>query len=217
LALTRRKQAFETDVALNRRFELTVGPKQLSHSTFDPGEPTGNKPADFGDLKVGHGFSAGHIEASPRSCRAPRGIRTQWRSIVTDDPVTPETQAFLLDVADKMESAAANLESQNGVASHSAPAEKTNYMSAEFGRKILYTSSYMLSYGVCFPVFAVCRYIPKNNEFVHGLVDGSEAANKAVDQLRLSAKERRGQRQKTLDKSMESNIMQSGISALAPG
>jgi hypothetical protein len=51
---------------------------------------------------------------------------------------------------------------------------------ANFLSRLLYQSSYMLSFGVVFPVMLVVRVVPKNNAIVHGLVDGALAARDQV-------------------------------------
>ncbi|MES2791492.1 MAG: hypothetical protein V4719_17880 [Planctomycetota bacterium] len=100
-----------------------------------------------------------------------------------DSAPPPETQAFLSDVADEMEAAAAQLESANGSASKPCENGEKPSRNKAFGSKLLYTASYTLSYGVCFPVFLVARYVPKNNQFVEGLVDGGASAQRAADNL----------------------------------
>jgi hypothetical protein len=49
-----------------------------------------------------------------------------------------------------------------------------------FLSRMIYKSSYMLSYGVVFPVMLVVRVVPKNNAMVHGFVDGAVAARDTV-------------------------------------
>jgi len=49
-----------------------------------------------------------------------------------------------------------------------------------FVSRVIYTSSYAVSYGVVFPVMVVVRAIPKDNAMVHGLVDGAMAARDTV-------------------------------------
>ncbi len=49
-----------------------------------------------------------------------------------------------------------------------------------FLNRLLYRSSYMLSFGVVFPVMLVVRVVPKNNAIVHGLIDGALAARDQV-------------------------------------
>lgn len=100
-----------------------------------------------------------------------------------DSAAQPETQAFLSDVADEMEAAAAQLEQGGGYSGKSCQAGSAPARSSAFGSKLFYTASYTLSYGVCFPVFLLTRYVPKNNQFVEGLVDGGASAQRAVDNM----------------------------------
>jgi hypothetical protein len=46
--------------------------------------------------------------------------------------------------------------------------------------RFLYRSSYMLSFGVVYPVMLVVHVVPKNNAIVHGLMDGALAAREQV-------------------------------------
>jgi hypothetical protein len=124
-----------------------------------------------------------------------------------------ETQAFLSDVADQMDAQAAQLEA-NGDGHQAKPSRSFD---AQFASKIVYTASYSLSYGVCFPILMACRWIPKENQFVRGLVDGStaadEAADKALDrfhQWRL-AKGARAEEAET-----KKECVESGVEALVP-
>ena len=49
-----------------------------------------------------------------------------------------------------------------------------------FISRMVYTSSYVVAYGFVFPVMLVVRVIPKDNAFVHGIVDGAQAASGRV-------------------------------------
>lgn len=97
-----------------------------------------------------------------------------------DQNTSHDTQAFLTNVADQMDAKAAQME-----ASHSAPddseAAVRSAFDAQFGSKMVYTACYSLSYGICFPIMMACHWIPRNNEFVRGLSDGSAAASTAAD------------------------------------
>jgi hypothetical protein len=121
--------------------------------------------------------------------------------MIMEQATSSETQAFLSDVADEMEAVATKLETSNG-AVMTRPAGKTNrYLNARFGSKVLYTACYTLSYGVCFPVFVACRYLPKNNQFVEGLVDGGVSANQAADDLLARAEKWRLSRRQAAEES----------------
>jgi hypothetical protein len=50
-----------------------------------------------------------------------------------------------------------------------------------FMNRLLYRSSYLLSFGVVYPVMLVVHVVPKNNAIVHGLVDGALAARQQVE------------------------------------
>jgi len=52
-----------------------------------------------------------------------------------------------------------------------------------FLSRLTYTTSYAISYGVVFPALFVARAIPKENAFVHGLIDGAAAARDAVSAM----------------------------------
>lgn len=117
-------------------------------------------------------------------------------------------------IADQFEAKASELEAANGAAFSSTAAPTCRYLT--FGSKLAYTACYTLSYGVCFPVFLACRYVPKNNELVNGLVDGGKSANKAVDELMSRARDWRISRQESAVKSQqEEECVRVGAEALA--
>ena len=45
---------------------------------------------------------------------------------------------------------------------------------ADFLSRVVYNTSYTLSYGVVFPAVMIARTIPANNVVVHGFVDGAK-------------------------------------------
>ncbi len=126
---------------------------------------------------------------------------------------TPETNAFLSDVADKLESAASNLESGVGATTAAVGDWGNKYLNANFASKLAYTACYTLSYGVCFPIFVACHYIPKNNSLVEGLVDGGASANQSADQMLERIKANRLARKQT---SEFSEVVEDGVGALEP-
>ena len=134
-----------------------------------------------------------------------------------DQSPAQETQAFLSSVADEMESQAAKLESSNGAALNGKSSGKsTRGLDTQFASKMVYTACYTLSYGVCYPVFLACRYIPKNNELVNGLVDGGVSANRAVDEMMVRAAEWRLARREAADQAnQEAEVVDAGAEALA--
>ena len=128
-----------------------------------------------------------------------------------------ETNAFLADVADKLESAAANLQAGAGATSAAVGDWTSKYANANFASKLAYTACYTFSYGVCFPIFVACHYIPKNNSLVEGLVDGGASANSSVDQFMERARSGRVARHEQDEISREySEIVEDGAGALEP-
>ena len=128
-----------------------------------------------------------------------------------------ETNAFLADVADKLESAASNLEAGVGATSAAIGGWTSRYANANFASKLAYTACYTLSYGVCFPIFVACHYIPKNNSLVEGLVDGGASASSSVDQFLERAKSGRlAGDQNDLASEEISEIVEAGAGALEP-
>jgi hypothetical protein len=131
--------------------------------------------------------------------------------------VSPETTVFLSDVADTLESAASNMESNTGESGAGCQPRKSGNSNAGFASKMAYTTCYTLSYGLCFPIFLACHYIPKNNSFVEGLVEGGASANQSVDEMMEISKANRLARQQSRDKSTDfSEIIAEGTDALAP-
>jgi hypothetical protein len=51
---------------------------------------------------------------------------------------------------------------------------------SHFLSRVVYKTSYAVSFGVTFPVMMIVRIVPKDNVLVHGLVDGALAARDRV-------------------------------------
>lgn len=138
-----------------------------------------------------------------------------FRKTNMNNPTAPETNAFLSDVADKLESAASNLEAGMNSATAAMGSWSDKYMNANFASKLAYTACYSLSYGVCFPVFMACHYIPKNNSLVEGLVDGAASANASADKTLARFQTGRLQRRDPLTGEFE-EVVQDGVGCLEP-
>src|SRR4051794_32628509 len=50
-----------------------------------------------------------------------------------------------------------------------------------FLSRMVYTTTYTLSYGVVFPAAFVAQSIPRNNAAVRGLIEGAHAASRRAD------------------------------------
>ena len=100
------------------------------------------------------------------------------------ETVQTNDQTFLNNVADAIDAAANRLESEANGCLTTLKSNTDGAYSSKFPQKIVYSTCYTLSFGVCFPVFLLCRYVPKENSLVRGMIDGGTAANQqATDWL----------------------------------
>jgi hypothetical protein len=90
------------------------------------------------------------------------------------DPL--KTVANALDTAVKA--------AKDGAADAKATAGKMLPAAGRFLSRFVYTTSYTFSYGVVFPAVLIARSIPANNAIVHGLVEGAQAANDKVVEIK---------------------------------
>ena len=133
-----------------------------------------------------------------------------------DQTTSQDTQEFLSGVANELDAQASKMEAANGAVDTGASCKTGRRIDAQFASKMVYTACYTLSYGICFPIFAVCRYIPKNNELVNGLIDGGVSANHSVDEMMERAKKWRLARCDAAEHAEEeAEMMDSGADALA--
>ncbi len=88
----------------------------------------------------------------------------------------------LKTVADAME--AAVQAAKDGAGNARDAAERFMPEAANFLSKVAYRTCYAVSYGVVFPTAFVANVIPKENAFVHGLIDGAQAARDMVDEMK---------------------------------
>jgi hypothetical protein len=88
----------------------------------------------------------------------------------------------LKTVADALDTAVRA--AKDGAADAKATAGKMLPAAGRFLSRFVYTTSYTLSYGVVFPAVLLAKSIPPNNAVVHGLVDGAQAANDLVVQMK---------------------------------
>jgi hypothetical protein len=85
----------------------------------------------------------------------------------------------LKSVADAMETAVQA--ARDGASDARAAVDRALPAISQFVSRFVYTTSYSLSYGVVFPAMLLVRAVPKENAFVHGLVDGAQAARDMVE------------------------------------
>lgn len=87
-----------------------------------------------------------------------------------------KTVADALDMAVKA--------AKDGASDARATAGKVLPVASRFLSRFVYTTSYTFSYGVVFPAILIAKSIPTNNAVVHGFVDGAQAANDMVVQMK---------------------------------
>jgi hypothetical protein len=85
----------------------------------------------------------------------------------------------LKTVADAMDTAVQA--AKHGAADAKAAVEDALPAISQFMSRLVYTTCYSVSYGVVFPSLLLARAVPKDNAFVHGLVDGAQAAMDMVE------------------------------------
>ena len=93
----------------------------------------------------------------------------------------PASSDPLSAVADAMQSAASSV--SEGASAATSAAQKALPSVGLFANRLVYTTCYMVSYGVVFPLALVALAVPQNYPLVHGMVDGSRAARNKVDEI----------------------------------
>jgi hypothetical protein len=88
----------------------------------------------------------------------------------------------LKTVADALDTAVKA--AKDGAADAKVTAGKMLPAAGRFLSRFVYTTSYTFSYGVVFPAVLIAKSIPVNNAVVHGFVDGAQAANDMVLQVK---------------------------------
>jgi hypothetical protein len=101
---------------------------------------------------------------------------------MSDETVNTVSHDPLKSVADALD--AAVQAAKQGVGDAQATASGALPAVAGFLSGLTYKSCYAVSYGVVFPTVLLARAIPKENAFVHGLIDGARAAIDLVDEMR---------------------------------
>jgi hypothetical protein len=88
-------------------------------------------------------------------------------------------------VADAMD--AAVRAAKHGAEDARATAAEAIPAAGQFLTRFVYKACYTVSYGVVFPTTFVARSIPKDNAFVHGVVDGAHAAMDMVHEMKAKS------------------------------
>lgn len=97
-----------------------------------------------------------------------------WLPKSQRDPL--KTVADTLDMAVKA--------AKEGAADAKETAGKVLPAAGRFLFRFVYTTSYTFSYGIVFPVVLIAKSMPANNAMMHGFIDGAQAANTIVVQIK---------------------------------
>ena len=73
---------------------------------------------------------------------------------------------------------------KDGSADARAAAENAIPAASRFLARLVYTTSYTVTYGVVFPSLIVAKSLPADNVIIRGFADGAHAAVEKVDQLK---------------------------------
>jgi hypothetical protein len=126
-----------------------------------------------------------------------------------------EAQAFLSNAADHFDAKASEMECSGTQEACDSQSSERGF-DAQFGSKIVYTACYSLSYGVCFPFLLAAQWIPKNNTVVRGLVDGSNAADRAAGETLDRFQQWRLARSEKAEQAMQkAEFVEAGVEAMA--
>jgi hypothetical protein len=97
--------------------------------------------------------------------------------------------APLRSVATAMATAAEAV--RDGASDALAKAKQAVPITGEYVSSFVYSSFYYLSYGVVFPTLLVTNFVPGCGPIANGLVDGANAANDVIDEMKEKAAARK--------------------------
>jgi hypothetical protein len=87
---------------------------------------------------------------------------------------------------------------------------------SQFVSRFVYSSCYFVSYGVVFPTMFVASYVPGGAPIASGLLDGANAANDFIADMKEKAAARKADKLDAKNDNVEnSTIVQEGVEALA--
>jgi hypothetical protein len=128
-------------------------------------------------------------------------------------PVDPSHDP-LKSVAAAMATAAEAV--RDGASDAAAKVQHALPATSQFVSRFVYSSCYFVSYGVVFPTMFVASYVPGGAPIASGLLDGANAANDVIADLKEKAAARKAEKQDAQSHSAEnSTIVQEGVEALA--
>jgi len=113
----------------------------------------------------------------------------------------------LKSVAAAMQTAAEAV--RDGASDAAARVQSALPATGQFVSRFVYSSCYFVSYGVVFPTMFVASYIPGGGTVATGLLDGANAANDLIADMKEKSEARK------VAKAEDSAIVQEGVEALA--
>jgi len=99
---------------------------------------------------------------------------------MSDETTAPKDDP-LQAVVDAMQAAVES--AKEGAVAAQDQAARFLPQASRFASRFVYTTCYTVSYGVVFPSALIALSVPKDNAFVHGLIDGAHAARQKVDEM----------------------------------
>jgi hypothetical protein len=135
---------------------------------------------------------------------------------MTAENSQPADQAHdpLKSVAAAMATAAEAV--RDGASDAAARVQQVLPATGQFVSRFVYSTCYFASYGVVFPTMLAANYIPGGTPLASGLLDGANAANDLVHEMKEKAAARKAaQLEATATKKESSTIVEEGVEALA--
>jgi len=102
---------------------------------------------------------------------------------------------------------------RDGASDAAAKVQTTQPAASRFVSRFVYSSCYFVSYGVVFPTMLVANYVPGGTPIASGLLDGANAANDLIGEMRSKAAARKAAQ--TDARNENTTIVQEGVEALA--
>jgi hypothetical protein len=99
---------------------------------------------------------------------------------MSDETTAPKDDP-LQAVVDAMQAAVES--AKEGAVAAQDQAARFLPQASRFASRFVYTTCYTVSYGVVFPSALLALSVPRDNAFVHGLIDGAHAAREKVDEM----------------------------------
>lgn len=105
---------------------------------------------------------------------------------------------------------------RDGASDAAARVQQVMPATSQFVSRFVYSSCYFVSYGVVFPTMFVASYVPGGAPIASGLLDGANAANDLIADMKEKALARKNAQLEARNAAAENSaIVQEGVEALA--